>query len=80
MSWPGQDANKKFTDDYNNVKAAQSNSRQLVAIIFDIKDSRTYPNVKRLEKIASGLNEYISCIEIDESIFEIIENGGDDNA
>ena len=70
----GADADKKFTDAYNNLKASQSNNRQLVAIILDISVSKTYPNITRVKKVFKELKELVACIEIDESIFQDIEN------
>ena len=73
-SLTGADANKKFTDDFNKLKAAQSNNRQLVAVILDMSDSKTYPNITRVKKIFKEMKETVACFEIDESIFQDIEN------
>jgi len=77
------DADKAFQKNFDKLKASQSSGsteRHLVAVVLDIADSKTYPSLSRVERIFGDLKETVFCFEIDETVLELMEEGGETDA
>ena len=82
---PGAEADEMFKDNFEKLKANQSGEsteRQLVAVVFDITHSKTYPNLATMKARFSprDIKEVLLIQKIDEAVLELMEEGGEADA
>lgn len=86
------DADKKYKDAFNALKASQSAAaggddsgdagRNLVSIVIDISASRTFPNLKTVQRRFNPKDfpDVVSIKTIDETLLELLNEGEDAHA